>query len=73
MQLRKRFKQFLKRLLFGKYNNLQIDSLDYLGENTEILGSIDKRCHDSVIKIGRDCLIEGGLVTETSGSSNKYW
>ena len=38
------------------------------GENTEIVGPIEKRAPDSLIVVGRDCLIEGFLVTETDQS-----
>ncbi|MBD1916313.1 MULTISPECIES: acyltransferase [Cyanophyceae] len=44
-------------------------SVDFLGSNSEIRGSIDKRSKNSLIKIGDDSLIEGFLVTETDGSS----
>ena len=68
MQLQKRFSQFLKKLFF-KNRDTFTNLVDFLGENTDIFGSIEKRSQDSVIKIGRDCLIEGGLVTETDESS----
>jgi acetyltransferase-like isoleucine patch superfamily enzyme len=44
-------------------------SLDSVGEHTQIIGSIEKRVSGSTIKIGKDCLIEGLLVTETNESS----
>jgi acetyltransferase-like isoleucine patch superfamily enzyme len=68
MQLQKLVKQFLEKF-FKKKRNTFINLIDFLGENTEIFGSIDKRVQNSVIKIGRDCLIEGALVTETNESS----
>jgi len=68
MQLQKLFKQLLKKLFLKKRNTFT-NLIDFLGDNTEILGYIDKRSQDSVIKVGRDCLIEGGLVTETNESS----
>lgn len=43
--------------------------LDSVGEHTQITGSIEKRISGSTIKIGKDCLIEGLLVTETTESS----
>jgi acetyltransferase-like isoleucine patch superfamily enzyme len=38
------------------------------GENTEIKGTLERRSPASEIAIGRDCLIEGYLVTERDGS-----
>lgn len=38
------------------------------GRNTDITGTIEKRAPNSTIVIGRDCLIEGLLVTETDDS-----
>jgi len=38
------------------------------GQNTDIVGNVDKRKLGGQIHIGRDCLIEGSLVTETSES-----
>lgn len=45
-----------------------LKSLVTLGVNSDIPGAIDKRSPNSRIIIGRDCLIEGFLVTETDGS-----
>ena len=53
MQLQKKLKKFFKKFFWEKHNS-QTNLLDFLGENTEIHGFIDKRCHDSVIKIGKD-------------------
>ncbi len=60
----------LKKIILKIFNRSEtsLKSIDFLGENTEILGHIDKRDKNSVIKIGNDCLIEGDLVTETSES-----
>jgi acetyltransferase-like isoleucine patch superfamily enzyme len=69
MQLQKLFKQLLKKFFSFKRLNTFTNLIDFLGDNTEILGYIDKRSQNSVIKVGRDCLIEGGLVTETDESS----
>lgn len=46
----------------------KLKALVAFGENTEIRGSVDKRDRESRIIIGRDCLIEGYLVTETGQS-----
>ncbi len=42
-----------------------------VGENTQILGIVEKRAPQSRIRIGNDCLIEGMLVTETNESDLK--
>lgn len=44
------------------------DLPDICGENTEIRGVLDKRSSQSKIILGRDCLIEGYLVTEKDDS-----
>lgn len=59
--------ELIRKFLFIKNKNLS-KPLDFLGENTEIAGFIDKRAKNSIIKIGSDCLIEGNLVTETDDS-----
>ncbi len=46
----------------------KIKKLEFCGENTEVPGVIDKRHNESIISIGRDCLINGSLVTETKNS-----
>lgn len=46
----------------------KLRTLVVFGENTEIIGPIEKRAPDSRIVIGRDCLIEGFLATETDQS-----
>lgn len=54
---------------YRKRKNLRrLKELLVLGENTEILGPVEKRAPESRIIIGRDCLIEGLLVTETNQS-----
>ena len=39
-----------------------------IGEDTDITGIIDKRSLKSTITVGKNCLIQGYLVTETDGS-----
>lgn len=53
-----------------KYFNRKskVKKLSSCGINSEIVGVIDKRCKGGVLNIGRDCLIEGMLVTETEQS-----
>ena len=60
-------KKNLKRLFFGNSNDSH-KLLGFLGENTQVIGCIDKRSKKSTIQIGKDCLIEGNLVTETDES-----
>ena len=36
------------------------------GENTEIIGAVQIRKEGGIVRIGRDCLIEGKLVAETA-------
>lgn len=67
MRLKNILKKYFKKHLFSKSQFL-LKMLDSCGENTELLGSIDKRAKDSIIRIGKDCLIEGYLVTETDES-----
>jgi acetyltransferase-like isoleucine patch superfamily enzyme len=67
MQMQKLIKRFLKKYFF-KENKSFLQVLDSLGEATEVLGHIDKRSKSSIIRIGRGCLIEGSLVTETDES-----
>jgi len=67
MQLRKLIKKYLKKYFFGK-GGAAFNIVDYLGESTELLGYIDKRAKRSIIKVGKGCLIEGDLVTETDES-----
>lgn len=51
-----------------KKNLRRLRALLVFGENTQILGPVEKRAPASRIVIGRDCLIEGMLVTETDQS-----
>jgi len=67
MQIKKLIKTFFKNI-FLKKNKSLLKELNFLGENTEIFGHIDKRDKNSIIRIGKDCLIEGSLVTETDES-----
>ena len=54
---------------YRRHRNLRrLSALVVFGENTQIVGPIDKRASKSRIVIGRDCLIEGVLVTETDQS-----
>jgi acetyltransferase-like isoleucine patch superfamily enzyme len=43
-------------------------ALDACGENTGLVGYIDKRHPKSLVKIGAGCLIEGFVVAETANS-----
>lgn len=43
-------------------------SLNTIGHNTEIKGTIERRSDNSIVTIGHDCLIEGYLVTEKDDS-----
>lgn len=67
MQLQNLLKKYLKKYFFSK-SRASFKMLDSIGEGTELPGFIDKRAKNSVIKIGKDCLIEGNLVTETDAS-----
>lgn len=52
----------------NKRRILKLKQIITIKENTEILGPVEKRDPKSVIVIGKNCLIEGHLVTETADS-----
>lgn len=57
-----------ENLLFAIRNLLNHQIVTVCGENSDIRGVITKRAPGSDIRIGRNCLIEGTLVTETNDS-----
>jgi len=67
MQLQKLIKKYLKKYFFSR-SRVSFEMLDSFGKGTELSGYIDKRAKNSVITVGKDCLIEGDLVTETDES-----
>ncbi|MBV8756668.1 MAG: acyltransferase [Deltaproteobacteria bacterium] len=46
-----------------------VRAIDACGANTRFSGTADKRAAGSRIAIGRDCFVEGTLVTETAAAS----
>ena len=69
---------FIISILKNKINRLvillrnkELLKLCNCGERTEVRGHVDKRSHYSDIDIGKDCLIDGLLVTEKDGSKIK--
>jgi len=61
----------LRQFLINLRNKIHIQKLRRtitIGDNTQITGHIDKRDPASSIIIGKDCLIEGSLVTEIATS-----
>lgn len=61
-------KRLIKKFFTLIREKSQLKSIDTIGRNTKVYAWIDKRAKSSVIKIGDDCLIKGGLVTETDES-----
>lgn len=59
---------FMSRLMRKLNQRSSLESITSLGAGTEVKGSVSRRCPGGSIVIGRDCLIEGNLVTELDGS-----
>jgi acetyltransferase-like isoleucine patch superfamily enzyme len=66
--LRKIIPPVLWRGLKKVYNRIYIPRIVTVGENTKITGAIEKRDPKSVVVIGKNCLMEGLLVTEIASS-----
>ncbi len=56
------------RLLSTARHWRNVRALDVCGPGTRVGGSVEKRGANSIIEVGRDCLIDGSLVTEAPNS-----